>query len=137
MTNPFGRIYNVRIKHILESRKRRSEREQIRVIDEEQDWIAKYRAAMGATTPIKPSRVEALLAGLRGMTQNLVSALVQRFHRKMTAQFDVKPVEELAGPSVIQAVISAPNPASRWDGSRIRSTGKRHSSGQYRRRRAS
>jgi hypothetical protein len=107
------------------------------VIDEEQEWIAKYRAAIGETTPIKPSRVETLFARLKGMTQNLVSALVQRVHRKMTAQFDVKPVGELAGPSVIQAVISAPNPASRWDGSRIRSTGKRHSSGQYRRRRAS
>jgi hypothetical protein len=138
MTSPFGRIYKAEIKHILESRKRfRQEREQIRMIDEEQDWIAKYRAALDSTTPIKPSRVGAFAMGLSGMIQKLVSAVVQRFDRKIPAPFDVKPVEELAGPLVIQAVASAPNPANRLDGSNTRGPGKRHFSGQDRRRRAS
>jgi hypothetical protein len=104
------------------------------MIDEEQDWIAKYRAALDTTTPIKPSRVGTFAVGLSGMIQKLVSAVVQRFHREITAQLEVKPVEELAGPLVIQAVASAPIPASRADGSNTRGPGKRHFSGQDRRR---
>jgi hypothetical protein len=97
--------------------------------DEEQDWIAKYRAALGAT-PIKQSRVGTLVAGLKGIVQNLISAIGKASHGETSAQLDAKPVEEVSCLSVTQAAAFAP---SRSYGSSAQSPGKRHLSDRWRR----
>jgi hypothetical protein len=106
------------------------------VIDEEQDWIAKYRAALGAN-PIKQSRVGTLVAGLQGVIQKLVSAIGKASPSNTTAQLDVKPFEELPCPRIAQAGTSEHNPQSRSDGSNTQGPGKQHPSGEPEQLRAS
>jgi hypothetical protein len=105
------------------------------VIDEEQVWIAKYRATLGAT-PIKESRLEAFAARLNGMIQELVSAIGKASHKKKSAQSDVKRFEESC-PRIAQATVSESNPQSQSKLASVRSPGKQHPVGQPRRRRAS
>jgi hypothetical protein len=103
------------------------------VIDQEQEWIAKYRAALG-TTPIRPSRVEVLIAGMKGIFQELVSTIAQAFHNRTIVQVAVKASEAKPCQKVPQAVGSRPNLQRRAGTPNPR---KRHPTGQPRRRRAS
>jgi hypothetical protein len=102
----------------------------------EEEWIAKYRAALIATQ-IKPSRAESIIAGLKGITQELVSVLSKASHNKTTAQSDGKPFYELRRPTLARAPAREHNPQTRSEASSVQSPRKQHLSGQPRRRRAS
>jgi len=103
------------------------------VIDQEQEWIAKYRAAL-AITPIKPSRVEVFIAGMKGILQELVSSVAHAFHNRTIVQAAVRASEAQPCQKVPQAVSSRPNLQRRAAAPNPR---KRHPTSQTRRRRAS
>jgi hypothetical protein len=106
------------------------------MIDQEQDWINKYRAALSTAIPAKQSRVEAFAVGLSGLIQKLVSAIGRAFREKTSAALDVKTVQELSCLSVSEAVAPAPSLAGQLDGPGTRSPRKRHFPGQEHRRMA-
>jgi hypothetical protein len=53
------------------------------VTNDDQNWIAKYRAAIAETTPIKQSRLEALAVQLKVTIQELVSAIRRTSQKKL------------------------------------------------------
>ena len=101
----------------------------------EEDWIAKYRAALIATQ-IKPSRAETIIAGLKAITQEFVLAIAKAPHGKTKGQLDEKPFEELRCPTLARAPGSEHNAQGRA-GSSTRDPGKPHLSSRTNRRKAS
>jgi hypothetical protein len=103
------------------------------VIGEEQDWIAKYRAAL-VTAPARQSRVEALVEDLKGIVQKFAATIRGSLHHTTIVQAVVKPSQEVPCQKVPRVVASRPELQKRVS---PRNPRKRHPSGQARRRRAS
>jgi hypothetical protein len=105
------------------------------VADKEQDWIAKYRAAVTAL-PVRQSRAEILVARLQETMQRLVSA-IGKIARDRTAVLHLKPWEYLSRPMIAEAVTPVQNPQNRSDGPSKQRPGSQHLSGRNDQRKAS
>ena len=104
------------------------------MVDKEQAWIAKYRAALSAL-PVRQSRAEIFVARLQETMQRLISA-IGKVARDRTAQLRVKPWEYLPRPMIAEAVTPVQNPQSRSDGSSKQRPGSQHLSGRNDQRKA-
>jgi hypothetical protein len=92
----------------------------VQVIDEEEKWISKYRAALNATST-QQSTAGTFAARLKGIMQSLVSALNKAAHGQATIAVAAKPLEKPPCPE-----IALPRtPAGREEAQSHHSTGKR------------
>ena len=74
--------------------------------DEEQEWIAKYRAAMETAQPIKKSRLTAILAGL-GSARRFVSSIMNHSRERAKTVLSVSMSEQPAKLEPAQAPATA------------------------------
>jgi hypothetical protein len=72
------------------------------VIDDEQEWIAKFRATLG-TPPTKKVTAGTLVASLRGTVQTIISAVGKALQKRTTAPLNLKSFEAASFPKFAEA----------------------------------
>jgi len=106
------------------------------VADHEQDWIAKYRAALSVIPATQPWS-EKLVARLKARIQKLISSIRKAAYSRTTAASFEKLLDEPSCPKIARVAISAGNPQPGSDGSSTQTPDNPHLLDRYGRRRAS
>jgi hypothetical protein len=100
-------------------------------MDEQQDWIAKYRAALDSP-PIRESRGAPFARGLKAIIQKLVSAICNASPNETVARSDREASEKLPQPTAAETIASAQDPQAPSDTSHQEAPAKQTSLGEER-----